>query len=277
MENEERVMQKIIQTRLTVGLSAPVKLLQITDVHIDEFAPEDPDEQKKFVPRRRDVFRKEGNFPPLSPNQYLEEAFCIAEKEGALPILTGDVIDLNMIGNWNEFDRITAGRDFMYCPGGHEFQRRFFRYAAEPEPYYETVRKELPAAHPHLTFGVDQREVNGINLLAVDNSPDFFPEFVAEEIAKQVARGLPTVLFMHDPLHGSAITRAKELPFCPPRTEEQERINRDTVELLSTAPNVVGVFSGHNHCEGELLLPNGATSYITPGLYAGICRMIEIV
>ena len=59
-------------------------------------------------------------------------------------------------------------------------------------------------------------------------------------------------------------------------TEEQFQISMETLEYIRTNPLIKASFAGHLHCEKEEVLPSGHKIHVTPGTYAGICRMIEI-
>ena len=271
-------MKKLLRTRIHIGLEKPFKLLQITDVHIDDYDENDPEFQVTLTIKRRDTFIKEGNFAPLNPNQYLDEALTIAEMEQALPVITGDVYDLNTSGNRGSFRKIAEkhGFNFMYSPGGHEFQQICKRTAEEVPPYYENARKTVETAFPELHFDIDSRVVNGVNLITLDNDQDYFSPAVAAELKRQLAKGLPTIAFMHDPLNSNAIKRVSEVKYYVPRTPEEEKAHFEAVELLEKDPHMVAIFSGHAHLESERGQPGCTREYVTPGLYAGICRMIEI-
>ena len=134
-------MEKIIHTVIELGLESPVKLLQITDVHLTAYADEDPPSQKELLSRRYGDFRRSGEYPPLDPEQYFREALDLADRMGALPILTGDIIDLHSAGNVALFRKIIAGRDVMFTPGGHEHQRICRRTMEEEGDYAEVMQK----------------------------------------------------------------------------------------------------------------------------------------
>lgn len=105
-------MERVIHTVLELGLPAPVKLLQITDVHLTQTDPRDPAEQQEHMDKRREVFRRESGFVPHTPNEYFEEALALAEQYGALPVVTGDVMDWTSAVSeiWTNFNASSAGR-----------------------------------------------------------------------------------------------------------------------------------------------------------------------
>ena len=270
-------MQKILETHLHVGLTAPVKLLQVTDCHLTESTENDLPSQRELLLRRKDTFREEGGFPPKSTNEYLEEAFSLALELNALPVLTGDIYDLNSEGNRLEMARIIGGHDLMYTPGGHEFQRICKRNSEEPPEYYPAARAQVVSAFPQLNFTVDSRIVNGLQIITCDSNQENFDLPDCEKVHRLLDSGLPTVFFTHVPLTDRRITRRMpNVIYTVPRTEEQEAANRGLIERLETDRNVVAVFAGHWHSDEEWVSPAGIPMYITPGLFSGVCRLIII-
>jgi pimeloyl-ACP methyl ester carboxylesterase len=160
--------------------------------------------------KRRTVFRKESGYVPFTPNEYFEEALAMAEELGALPVVTGDVMDVNCIGNREEFARIVAGKDMMFTPGSHEFAA-FCRAPVEGhEERYAKTRPEVEAAFPQFNFTFESRAVGGVNIITVDNSRDFFPAEALDALKAEAEKGLPMILFMHDPLVDHGLLRVRE-------------------------------------------------------------------
>lgn len=269
-------MERVIHTLLELGLPAPVKILQITDVHLTQTDPRDPEEQQAHMDKRREVFRRESGFVPHTPNEYFEEALALAEQYGALPVVTGDVMDVCCLGNLDEFQRIVGGKDLMFTPGSHEFAA----FCRAPVPghaeRYEKTRVEVEAAFPQWDFVFESRVIGGVNIITLDNSRDWFPERVLTGLKAEAEKGLPMLLFMHDPLTDHGLLRIRE-PH--PLTLEPDRVYRisdEVLEFINTCPLIKATFSGHWHGEALQATPTGVPVYITPGLFKGICRLIEI-
>lgn len=269
-------MEKVIHTVLEIGLPAPVKLLHITDVHLTEVDPRDPADQQEHMVHRREVFRKEANFPPHTPNEYFEEAFALAEQEGAYPVVTGDVIDVHCLGNIDEFHRISDGKDFLFTPGSHEFAK-FCRAPREDyKERYTPVRASLEESFPRQKFVFDSRIIGGVNVITADNSRDWFPAEVLEGLKKEAEKGLPMVLFMHDPLTDHGLLRIRPPHPVTLMPDEVYKTNDEVLDFINTCPLIKATFGGHWHGEALQHTPAGVPVYITPGLFKGICRLIEI-
>lgn len=274
-------MVQILSTVLEIGLDAPVKVLHITDTHITESNENDDQRMKDLIEMRRETFIKEGKYAPRTPQEYLKEAFALAEKEGAFPVLTGDITDLNSAGGREALHDCMDGRaDFLYTAGTHEFQRSSCTPKCcpleEPAPYYEDTRAALQAEFPW-NWDSDHRVIGGVNLVTLDNSQGFFTQDAYEKLKAEIEKGLPMVLFMHVPLTCGTL---KRVPHEPPYenyrfSREEYEISRKTVDLIESTPLVKATFAGHWHCDSQYP-DHQPPTWVTPGTYAGIVRMIEI-
>lgn len=84
------------------------------------------------------------------------------------------------------------------------------------------------------------------------------------------------VLFMHDPLSDQGLLRARPFIEFGPRTDEEFKASDDLIEFIGKCPRVVATFAGHWHGESDHIAPCGARVLITPALFQGACRLIEI-
>ena len=273
-------MERIIETVLEIGLEKPVKILHVTDVHLVDSAPDDDPEQQEHMIKRKEVFAKEANYPPKTQNEYFEEAFRIAEEGNAVMMVSGDVMDVYCKGNVREFHRIADGHDYMFTPGSHEFAL-FARSPKGDDPaeynraYWER-RKQGEGLFPELKFNFESRVVGGVNIVAIDNSRDFYSAEAFEFLKKEVEKGLPIVLFSHDPIVCGALL-AWEDEKIPYFTEEDYKIRHEMIDLIKASPLVKGYFVGHWHSQSASDVEGASfRSYVTPGLFKGLCRMIEI-
>lgn len=269
-------MERIIRTTLEIGLAEPVKLLHMTDVHLVEYAEDDDPEQIEHMKKRRTVFEKEAGFPPHTQNEYFEEGFRIAAAEGAFPIVTGDVMDVLDNGNLTEFHRITDGKDFMFCPGSHDFARFCRTPGPEYPGIYREARARVEASFPQRDLTFESRVIGGVNLITMDNSQDYFPAEVLERLRGEEKKGLPMVLFMHDPLHDHGLLRVRPMNPAMGRTPQELLISDTVLGFLARCPLVAAAFSGHWHGEAEAVAPCGVRTFVTPGLFKGVCRLIEL-
>ncbi len=269
-------MINITNTKFTVGLDHPVKILHITDIHLTYANEQDTPKHHGLMQRRFDVFCKEGNFPPFTPKEYLEQAIALAKEENALLVCTGDAIDIHTHGNLEVFKEILKGEDLMFSPGGHEHQRVCCRTMEEPYPYWETVRPQLESEFAEFDLYFESRVIGGLNIITADNSMDYYPKRTVEAFKREIERGLPIIVFSHDYIWDKLLN-LKE-PYHPNvrLTEEDYRCSHEMIDLLLHHPLVITTMSGHGHEDEERII-DGKTHYMTAGLFKGKARMIEVV
>lgn len=265
----------ITKTSLVAPLPAPVKILHITDVHLTYANEKDTEEHHTLMRERFDVFHKEGECPAFTPREYFEQAIALSEQEGALLVCTGDAIDIHTHGNLEVFWDVVRGHDMMFSPGGHEHQRVCVRTMEEPYPYAETVRLQIERELAPFNLYLESRVIGGLNVITADNSLDYFPRKTVEAFKRELEKGLPTVVFFHDPIW-DRLLNTKE-PYHPNvrLTEEDYRYSHEMIDLLLHHPLVLTTFAGHGHKDAEREI-DGRMHYMTAGLFKGKARMIEI-
>ncbi len=226
-----------------------------------------------LIKMRRKTFIKEGNYAPCTPQEYLTEAFELAEAEGAFPVLTGDIQDLNTAGSRAAMHECLDGRDFLYTAGTHEFQRSSCTPKCcpleEPGTYYEDTRDALKAEFCW-NWDSDSRVIGGVNLVTLDNSQGFFTKDAYGKLQEEMEKGLPMILFTHVPLTCETL---KRIPHEPPYqhyrfSQEEYEISRKTVELIESTPLIKATFAGHWHCDSQY--PNHQPPHV--GHPRNLCR-----
>ncbi len=268
-------MQEILHTVIEVGLEKPVRLLHITDIHLTAYADEDPESQKELLQKRYDAFRKSGGYPPLDPEGYFREAIALAEEMDATLIVTGDVIDLHSQGNVAKFHEIADGHDMMFSPGGHEFQRICRRTMEEEGDYAEVMQKKLAEEFPEFDIHFESRIIGGLNVITANNSLDYYNAYTVARFEEELARGIPMIVFSHDPIHDKLMGLTESYHPNVKLTAEDYRTSNRMRDALLHHPLVVTTVAGHWHY-GEEAEIDGKTHYVTPGLFKGICRLVEV-
>ncbi len=266
-------MKEILCTTVEIGLNKPIKVLQITDVHITESNENDSDAVRSLTEGRRETFYGLGRPRDCLPQEFLKEAFSLAEAQDAFPVLTGDIMDMDTAANREEMHHCLGGKDFLYTAGTHEFQTiHWLEPLDEAGNYYNTIRKEMMREFGNWDF--DHRILGGVNLITMDNSQDFFTEDSYLKLQGEIRRGLPIVLFMHVPLNCPTLRRSAEE--CNNRFSQfQYEVNLKTIDLIQSCPLIKAVFAGHWHCNREFP-EHQPPVYVTPGAFSGVVRMIEI-
>lgn len=263
-------------TKLQAGLEKPVKILHITDIHLTYANEKDTPYHHALMEKRFHTFQKEGDFPPFVPKEYFEQAIALAKKENALLVCTGDAIDIHTHGNVEIFKEIVKGEDLMFSPGGHEHQRVCVRTMEEPYPYWETVRPQLEDEFAPFDLYFESRIIGGLNVITADNSLDFFPRKTLEAFKKELEKGLPIIVFFHDPIWDSILNLKEAYHPNVRLTAEDYLHSHEMIDLLLHHPLVLATVSGHGHKDEERMI-DGKMHYMTAGLFKGKARMLEIV
>lgn len=269
-------MINLTNLKINAGLEQPVKLLHITDTHLTFATKEDSDYHQDAMVRRFKTFYDEGGQPPFSPQEYLKQAVELSSELNALLVNTGDMIDLFTKGNVIEFKKILDGVDMMFTPGGHEFQKRFVRTMEEEYPHIEETRPKVQEVFKEHNLDLTSRVINGLNVVCADNSLDYYSPKTLELFKKELEKGLPIIVFSHDPIWDRMLEHTE--PYHPNvrLTPEDYKASHEMIDLLLNHPLVLTTIGGHNHVNMEKVI-NGKTHYTTAGLFKGVARLIEIV
>ena len=268
-------MLNLTHTKLSAGLEKPVRILHITDVHLTYANEKDTPHHHCLMEKRFKTFYNEGDCPPCTPKEYFEQAITLAKEENALLVCTGDAIDIHTHGNVEIFKEIVKDEDMMFSPGGHEHQRVCVRTMEEPYPYWETVRPQLENEFSMFDLYFESRVIGGLNVITADNSMDFFPRKTLEAFKKELEKGLPVLVFSHDPIWDSILNlQAPNHPNVR-LTAEDYRYSHEMIDLLLYHPLVLATVCGHGHRFEERVI-DGKTHYMTAGLFKGQARMLEI-
>ena len=255
---------------LHFGLEKPIRILQLSDVHLSLADDVDGDDMKAHAAKRRRTFFNEADAPERDPVGYLEYAMEYS-KNFDCTVITGDVLDFTSHANCEVARKILAGRDYMFCAGNHEFCPR----VGVPDSF---ERKREIMGNIQTIFRGDMvfesRIVGGVNLIAMDNSYFLWTEEQYDKLKLEVARGLPCIIFWHTPLTRKQMTHEQEHSSLV-ATEDEIKFTRTVNDYIINEPNIKAVFSGHYHNNGTEQLGN-KTGYILGGLFKGIVGEIII-
>ncbi len=255
---------------LHFGLPRPVRILQLTDVHLSLADETDGEELQAHAAKRRRTFFNEADAPARDPVGFLEEAMRYAEGFDCT-VITGDVLDFTSHANRETAKRILAGRDYLFCAGNHEFCPR----VGIPDTFEQKHRvyDEIQSLFRG-DMGFESRIVGGVNVIAMDNSYCVWTGEQFERLQAEIGRGLPCILFCHTPLTCKEMWHKPSLPSLPV-PEEVAELTRTVNNYIIGEPGIRAVFSGHLHNNGTERLGD-KTGYILGGLFKGIVGEIVI-
>ena len=268
-------MIKLNKTIVTAGAERPFKILHITDCHLTCANESDTPEHKELMRERCEVFKDSSKNSVDSAREYFEEALALAEEEGALLVCTGDAIDIHTNGNIETLTEILGDNDLMFSPGGHEHQRQCLRTMQEPYPYWETIRPQLERELSRFDLYFESRVIGGVNIITADNGLDYFPKKTVEAFKRELDRGIPMIVFFHDPIWDDKLNKKEAYHPNVRLSKEDYATSHEMIDLLKTHPLVLATFAGHGH-KDEVREIDGKKHYMTDGLFHGVARMIEI-
>ena len=251
---------------MEASLSAPVRLLHITDVHVTPVCEQDTSWQQEQMNMRTVTFWKEGGEPAYTPEEFLEQALELAESLDAVPVLTGDVIDLHIPGSVAWLQNFLRTKKVLFTPGGHEYQKQFVRVMEEPDDYGRKMLEQFKTEFPEINTIFESHIIGGVNVILANNAMDFYPAEAVEKFAAELEKEYPIVLFSHDPLNDKLLCM---------KTAYHPAVSHRLFDELVPDPKVLTSFTGHHHKSREYML-GGKTHYVTGGLFGGVCRLIEI-
>ncbi|MBO5247810.1 MAG: metallophosphoesterase [Clostridia bacterium] len=254
---------------LHLGLEKPVRILQLTDVHIslaDERDVKKPllttvKEPLEFAAKRRSVFFGQGR--ERDPIGYFQEAMEYS-KEFDCTVITGDLIDFNSWANYDCVKEILAGKDYLFTPGSHEFCPNYFEAKARHMDAVQSIFRG------NILF--ESRVVGGVNVVAMDNSYYMWTEEQMELMKTEIARGLPILLFCHVPIRGEYHPQGGGLQL----SEDLLKLNIEFNQLLQDESLIKAVFCGHMHTAQHYLGSSPKPCYIMPSLFTGVVGEIVI-
>ena len=255
---------------LHLGLEKPVRILQLSDVHLSLADDDDGDDMKAHAAKRRKTFFEEAQFPERDPMGYFEDAMEYA-KAFDCTVITGDVLDFVSHANCEMAKRILAGKDYMFCAGNHEFCPK----VGTPDSF---ERKDRIIGDVQSFFRgnmvFESRIVGGVNVIAIDNSYYIWTEEQFEKLKHEVSRGMPCIMFCHTPLT-AANMRHEPSHHDLGVSDDIIEFTRTVTDYIINEPMIKAVFSGHYHNNWveELGEKKG---YVLGGLFKGIVGEIII-
>lgn len=248
---------KELSMTLQLGATAPFKLLHVSDTHL-VYADERDDERKlKLARRRSEVF-------PNAEADMIDTGLR-AKKEHALIVHTGDLIDFVSWKNLDAARLFCFDNDCFMAAGNHEFSQ-YVGEAKEDAAYRNQSLEKVQACFKN-DIRCAVREINGVKLIALDNSYYLFDEYMLDTLKHESADGKPIILLMHTPLftpelhdymintlgHPCAYlcgTPENLLKSYPPERYIQQKpdeITLATIDFIKCCPEIKCILTGHIH------------------------------
>ena len=273
---------KIEQNTVKIGLDSPVRLLHVTDSHID-LVDERDNERKRALKLRM-------NRP--NPLADLKEHLAYAKENCDLMVHTGDLIDFVSVANVEMAREVVSEDKVFYIAGNHDFSQ-YVGEAWEDDAYRMNSYMQMGGG-----FGVpmffNSRTVGGVNIVGIDNSYYRFADWQLWRLKREAEKGMPIVLAFHTPLFEESLyERHRELhpgectylagcdeehllPYSEFRAVQQrpDEATLRMIDYIKTEPLIKLILSGHLHFSFVSQLTDSLTQIVTGSGYEGIAREI---
>lgn len=184
---------KIVKTMLEIGATEPFQLGHFSDLHLTCVDSREDDVNLLHAQMRMQLF-------PQAMRDY-EFILKHAKEHDMHYVCTGDLIDFITARNLDMTQKLIEETDCFVAAGNHEFHREeLYHGVFETKEFKEKGMVEVqPYFHNDLLFA--KREINGVNLVAIDNSYHKMEAWQIEKLKEVAAEGKPIILLLHTPLY----------------------------------------------------------------------------
>ena len=251
----------IINNTLNIGCQEPFTFLHISDIHLTETNENDTLARREFA-----VSRKRGFPYSLSAINFIKD---YVEKTGYPLINTGDMLDFVTPQNLFIARELVKATNMMLSAGNHEYwtcpNNRFHYDDIEETHAQRTAVLTKVEQELGINIRFSCREINGVNLVCIDNSNYNIEKDTFEKLKNIEEQGKPILLFMHIPLNSEYLEINHEFPLnapkkyfkdCHPLVAWERTSNELTCcvcDYIYRSPLIKCVFSGHMHYNKEII------------------------
>ena len=263
--------------RVSAGATVPFSILHISDTHLTEAYPDEPDAEGKLRSKERRTRTFGGR-----QEEALRDSLAWAKQNVDYVLHTGDLIDWQSQANFDLVKKYYGGAMFGSM-GNHEFYTYLpGEKMTGQESFKERSWPLLKAAYP-VAPRFHAQIVNGVNFVCLDGvfgtvQPDLVEKFKAE-----VKKGLPIVLCMHVPFHTDGIWRCsckywngvnkkyRNAAVPDPRgdykRQKEDPTTRDFIAYLKGEKLLKAILAGHLPSTVQERFSPTAVQYVVGGNY----------
>ncbi|MDO4630149.1 MAG: metallophosphoesterase [Planctomycetia bacterium] len=270
---------KLKSLRVSVGAEKPFRAVHISDTHLCYADERDNERKRNLATSRRRYFG--------DSERYFRLALQHAQKNDALFLHTGDLIDFVSASNLDAVKNLFCDTNSYVSSGNHEFSQ-YVGESKEDAAYKAQSYARVQDAFPNdLTFC--SRIVNGVNLVAIDDVYYNFTHVQLERFQAEVEKGLPIVMMCHCPLYTPELfdemmtARKSQCAYLVgvPKERlgnysahryEQQCPDIPTLEFIAwlrKQPLLKAIFCGHLHFHWSGKFSETATQYVVSANYQG--------
>lgn len=272
------------------GLSAPLRLFHITDMHLTEVSEEDSEYAKAHAIPRTRCFSLVQNMDTRTIFQELLEKS--RQLNSDCVVMTGDIIDFPSKGNLACIKKsLSSLPSYFYTVGNHDWC-----YPIYDPPTTEIRARFLPMVEKATGFssGFVSKQLGEVLLVGIDNGYYQITQQQYEQVETALKQGLPTLLFCHVPLYCPTLCpdtvkvwKAPILMGCPEIEYKGKSFGNNELppqpitaaflNLLQNAHNLVAIIAGHVHFSHNDLFAPGKPQLVTGCSAYNIGRIIDLV
>jgi hypothetical protein len=274
------------------GLRRDLRILHLTDSHMAEGDDRDP-EAAEYVVRFRELF--EQRTPGAVPaREVFADTLRKAAQQGIdATVMTGDMIHFPARAG---LEAIQQGMDelavpFLYALGNHDWHMPSVDWCEQTRDIYYPRFDPLTGGSP----ACQSMELDGVRLIALDNSSYQVSEAQLEFLRREIATGQPCLLYLHIPIWVESLTPATVDRWQAPimlgvergwteekmrewRVSEATATTRAFRDLLVSgdSENLAAIFCGHLHFPHTDEYRPGRFQYVTRAGFEGGHRMVDL-
>ncbi|MDD5603252.1 MAG: metallophosphoesterase [Eubacteriales bacterium] len=260
-----------ITTEINIGGIELFRLLQISDTHLTLA-------DGREIQRKLDLAAK--RYPSFSTAENdLREAENIAKETGAIMVHTGDIIDFVSYANLERVKKFVDKTDCFVAAGNHEFSLFVGEAFEDAEYRNQSLERVQEAFRNDIRFS--SKKVNGVNLIAIDNSYYRFEPFQLQALKAEASLNMPIILLFHTPLYEPDLYKKKMMradcaylvstptELMTAYTDNQfkqqlaDEITLEATEYIKQEPLIKAIFCGHLHFDYEGKVTDCLPQYVT--------------
>ena len=275
------------------AITKPGKLVFLADTHL--FRDDARGEPfRKYSGRMAKAYNKTRQFrsgDATDPEEAFTAVLKSAKKEKAdVLVLGGDILSYPSEAalDWLMARLRETDIPWIYTAGNHDWHYEGMEGTSAELRARWTAKRLAPLYqknHPMMAV----RDLNGVDIVTIDNSTyEILPEQLAF-FKRHAASGRPMILCVHIPLYvpgrplgfgcghpgwGAAADKTYAIERRPKWREKHTAVTMDFHREVFSAPNLLGIFTGHTH-RMTMDLHQGIPQFVTPPNFGGGHLIVE--
>ena len=269
----------IDNVNLEVGLTKPVRLIVINDLHLQINNDEIAADQKEFMSNRVNEFTAGGL---STEKRWKKLPKLINAVDADYVLFAGDILDFNSNATTatlkEGLDKLD--KPYMYVRADHDME---CYWQENVSPQDAEVRQAAVCDNDYLQV----QDLGEIIIMGVNFTQNNITEETLERIREVMSMGKPVVVLTHIPIgqwqgtelqsRSEEVRDGRRLYWAPGADKEPNDITAAYIDLIYAEDSpVVAVLAGHLHAKWEGQVSPNAIEHIFAPCYAGNVGIVEI-